>query len=300
MRIVTNPGSNLHPSLAEHYDIDLLPQMIVVGDTRYDTREAISLQQVDAWVRTAKQYPTVLGMSAAQFVTHWLEIAKEDREILFVASSRKIISSYDAARGAARTLNASASHRDLDIRVVDSGMTDVGAALVTVLVAEGRRQGLGPDEICDLSRRFSQSGRMVIAIANLEGLIQGGRADFLRGWIANLLRIRPILGFEDGELRAVGRMAADADAPALLAERLAEDVRGRRVWVGVSHSDDPSKADRLVSCLRERFQVEYVYVRPTAPSIYLHTGRGAIAAAVFPVDDLPIETFRPLALQSDA
>lgn len=138
MRLVTNQGSNLLPSITGHYDIDLVPQEIRVDGVSHDTRE-LGLEQVERWVEEGGAYPHVLGTSAAQFARYFVEAAKHDPEVLFIASSRKIVSTYDSALSAARALAQDRRYAEVDVRVVDTGMTDVGTALAVLVAAEARR-----------------------------------------------------------------------------------------------------------------------------------------------------------------
>ncbi|HEY1087302.1 MAG TPA: DegV family protein, partial [Archangium sp.] len=104
MRIVTNPGSNLDEDFAHAKDVDLLPQKIVVDGISHDTRNTIDFSQVDAWVKKASKHPVVQGTTEQECLEFFTRLAKKDKEILVVMSSRKIIGSHDAAVAAAKTL----------------------------------------------------------------------------------------------------------------------------------------------------------------------------------------------------
>lgn len=282
MRIVTNQGSNIHPAMAAEYDLVLGAQDIDVDGLRYDPADGIAFDQIDHWVKTAKQHPIVLGSSASQLVGLMMEVAKVDREILFVTSSSKIVGTYDAAVNAAQTLREDRRYADLDIRILDSGTTDVGAAVPIMLAAELNRSGESFDRIEARVSEFCRSGRMAVYVENLEGLVKGGRASFLRSWMANVLKVRPILGFDDGELCAAGRISTKDDPVRAMTEHLVKEMLCDRVWVGVAHGNAPDRSEKLVAALREVFEVDYVYALPVSPSIYLHVSAGAICAALFP------------------
>ena len=190
MRIVTNPGSNLSPALVERYDIDITPQQIVVDGVEHDTRAGIDSKQIDRWVDEAEEHPYVLGTSAAEFVNVFAELSRDDGELLAVMTSRKVIQSYDAAVSASRTLGDLAKN-PVEVVVVDSGVTDAGAGLATLLAAVAREAGLRMDETRAIVERFCSELTMRLHVASMHNLIKGGRASFLRGWLANILRIRP-------------------------------------------------------------------------------------------------------------
>ncbi len=287
MRVVTNPGSNLGAELVARYGIDLTPQKIVVDKREHDTRSYIDLSTVDEWVRGAKEHPYVLGTSAAEFAKAFKQIAADDREVVAVMTSRKLIQSYDAACSAARTLAELQGPDTLDVRVIDTGVTDGGAGLVTIYAALARDAGLSLDEIDKATRAFAAGMQLRLWLATLDNLIKGGRASFLRGFLANLLRVRPVLHFVDGELQVAHKISSRSDPVDHLTSALAETHAGRRVWMAISHGGDEAQARRLAEQLATRMTVDYLTIQPFSASIYLHVGPGALGAFTAPVDDLP-------------
>lgn len=286
--IVTNPGSNLPPSAVERYQVHITAQHIVVDGEHHDTRGGISFATIDGWVQRAAHHPHVVGTTAAEFVGMFRALAKEDRELLAVMTSRKIIGSHDAAHLAARTLREQGGARAPRVVVCDSGSTDVGAGLCCILAGEARAAGVPIEEIAKCIQAARQHGRMVLTVETLDYLVKGGRASTVRAFLAGLLGVRPIIGFLDGELKAVGKLRTRAEAPPALADALEKDVGGgRRVWAAVFHGGVAARAQQAEAELRKRFDVVFSMVRPLSPSIYLHGGPGSLGAVVLPLDPLP-------------
>src|SRR5688572_27465113 len=184
MRISTNPGSNLLPKVVEHYDIDLAPQQIVVDGKYHDTRGGLSHRDIDQWIASANKYPYVLGTAASEFAKIFQDLAQTDREILSIQTSRKIIQSYDAAISAKEALATQSRYADVAVEVVDSGNTDCGTGMLTMLAAEARTAGKSLRETAEIVR--TAAGRLTMALwpATLDNLVKGGRASFLRAWLA--------------------------------------------------------------------------------------------------------------------
>jgi DegV family protein with EDD domain len=288
MRIVTNPGSNLPAAAVARYDIHIVPQRIVVDGTPRDTREAPTHAEVDAWVRGAKEHPYVLGTSAAEFLEVFRKAARQDRELIVLQTSRKIIGSYTAGVSAARTFASADAHERLVVEMIDTESTDLGAGLCTILVGESARAGRTLEQTAALVKRFAGQGRLMLTLETLDNLVKGGRASFLRAWLANMLNMTPLISFVDGELAAVGRTSRSADREAALVDALVTKLGGpRRVWLGIAHGSNPEGAARVLSGLQSKLDVAFAVVRPISASIYLHVGRGAIGAYAYPVDDLP-------------
>jgi DegV family protein with EDD domain len=286
LQIITNPGANLPPELVGRYQLTLTSSTVVVDGQEHDCRDDVSLADIDRWVDTAEEHPYVLGTSAAEFAREYTELAKHDAEVLVVMSSRKIIQSYDAALSAAKTLQGRIVGRSPSVRVVDTAMTDLGLGLSVIAAAEAARAGLGLHQVAEAVESFAARARFALIPRTLDNLIKGGRASFLRGWVAKMFGLRPIIAFVDGEAQAVGKCSADADHPTVLADWLRTNVQGDAVWIGVTHGDADDDAQALAARLHELFDVRYALVRRTSPSVYLHAGPGALGAVVIPLHGL--------------
>lgn len=294
MRIVTNPGSNLSRAAIDRYDVHVTPQNIVVDGEAHDTRDGIGLSTIDAWVRTAKVHPYVVGTTAAEFVGMFRELSARDREIFVVMTSRKLIGSHDAAVSAAKTLSSHAGFDDVRIVVGDTGVTDVGAGLATILAGEAMRAGLSLEAIAAAIEAFRLHAELVILPQNLDYLVKGGRATSARAFLANVFRVRPLIGFVEGEVAVVGKVSAKAAPSEVVSSHLVQRLgEGRAVWIAITHANAEEKAAALEHELRARLDVRFSYVKPLAPSIYLHAGPGSVGAVAVPLDLLPFAPATP-------
>lgn len=285
MRIVTNPGSNLSDAAIDRCRIVLLPQQIVVDGAPHDTREGVTIEQIDRWVSTARAHPHVVGTTASQVVQCALEVSRDDRDLLVVMSSRKVIGSYDAALFAAKTL--ADRKPELRVRVCDTGVTDVGAGLACVLAAMAHQAGLDIDRAAAVVDAYRANVRFYFTLRTLEYLVKGGRASSLRAFVANVLGKRPVLGFVDGALEPVETINTRDDFAQALASRFERDLGAKRaVIVAIFHAAVPSDSSALEAALRARLNVVSCVSRVLSPSIYLHGGPGCVGAAVVPLDAL--------------
>ncbi len=285
VRFVTNPGSNLSDEEVREFDLFLTPQQIVVDGVYHDMRTKAPHATVDAWVKTAKEHPFVLGSSAAECSDYFRQIAGRDKGIVMLTTSRQLIGTYTAAVAAARSF--AALHPDVNIDVVDTRSTDLGAGMTVLFAAEAARAGKPQREVVALADRFAAAGKVMFHIPSLDYIVKGGRASFLRAWVADLLRVTPLLSFVNGELKAVGRVARSADPVVAIRDAIVQDVpAGRAVWLAVLNGGTPDAA-RLADLLRRTYVVEREFVRPLSASIYLHGGPRCMGAAVYPTDALP-------------
>ncbi|MEO7109673.1 MAG: DegV family protein [Polyangiaceae bacterium] len=293
MQIVTNPGSNLPAKAIEYYGITISPQQIVVDGKTHDTRRPIALDQVDIWVKTAREFPHVVGTTALEFTQIFSQLAKDDREIIAVMTSRKVIQSYAAAISAARTLMERPQFANAKIAVLDSTFTDLAAGLIALAAGEAKLASAPFARVVPSLEAMAAHGRFVMTLTTLENMVKGGRAGFLRAWLADFLNIKPILGMLDGEIKSIGKMSASGDRCKAIVDDLVQVGRGRRVWAAIAHGNAPDDAAKLADQLRATFDVAYLISAPLSPSIYLYAGPRSLCAAVMPIDKLAWEPPTP-------
>lgn len=293
MRIVINQGANMPPAAAERYGIALAPSHILVDGKEYDAGSRITHEQLDLWVKTAEDFPHVVGTTAHEFVHVFTEAAKTDSEILVVTASKKLIQTYQAATAAARTMRERPAYASLKISVVDSGVMDLPASLLTMVAGEARLAGLPMRTTAGILETLATRTSFCGFVDTLDNLVRGGRAGFLRAWVADFLNIKPILGIRDGELRSTGKIKGSGDFVRAMTEQLATAGAGRRVWACIAHGSAQDRAEALAESIRKTFDVAYLLVMEQNPSVYLHAGRGSIIASVFPIDGLPWDPTTP-------
>jgi DegV family protein with EDD domain len=287
VRILTNPGSNLVAAALRHYEIELSPQHIVVDGTLHDTRAGIPHERIDEWIRTAKEYPYVVGSSAQELVSILNDLVQKDPSVLVLMTSKKIIQSHAAAVTAVRTLEARSTWQG-KVAVIDSKLTDGATGLMAIAAGEARKAAIGLARTTRLMQVMAERGRLVATVASLDNLVKGGRASWLRAQVATFLRRKPLIGFLDGESANLGTYPSNADRCQVMVQHMVEEFgRGRPVWASVFHGGVPLMASVLATEVRKVFDVKYLYSQPLSSSIYLHVGAEGLGLAVFPMDELP-------------
>lgn len=291
MRIVTNPGCNLPAAAIRHFDLEICPQQIVVDGVSHDTRAGIPYPVIDGWVRTASDFPHVVGTTAHEFAAIFARLAKETREIVTILASRKIIQTYGAAASAARTLAASAAFGKTPIHVVDCKMTDSGLGLFVLAASTMGEAGVPGYTIARCLNMLAERSFFAFVPGTLDNLVKGGRAGWARAQMADFFNIKPIIAFQDGELAQQGKVRGSGDVAGALVDMAVKRVgAARKVWGAVFHTyADDTVARDVASRLHKALPLTYATLRPLSSSIYLHAGPGAVGVAVLPMDDLPVD-----------
>jgi DegV family protein with EDD domain len=127
--------------------------------------------------------------------------------------------------------------------------------------------------------RCGGSARLAGMLGTMRYLARGGRVPWIVHWAAQLLHIRPLLAYEAGRARSIGRVRTEAKG----LERLIEYARkqeGGPVRVAVMHTEAEEAAARLAEmACRELAPVELLRTDFTSV-MAVHTGPGFVGLAV--------------------
>ncbi|MFO0670204.1 MAG: DegV family protein [Polyangiaceae bacterium] len=292
MRLVTNPGSNLSARAIQYYQVHITPQKIAVDGEQFDTRQPIAFETLDQWVRQAKVFPHALGTSAAESAETFRGLLANDDELLVLTTSKKLVLTHTASVSAAKML--APSHPKATIHVVDSGVTDVGAGLHVLLAGEAMRAGLDGKSIVRLLEAFSKGGRCAFSVTTLEHIVKGGKASFLKAWLADLMQVVPLLSVEAGEVKSVARLSRHEDRVQAMVDYAVKGISSDTpVWCAIAHANDSRGAADLADRLRSRLNVRYIVTRPFCATTYINIGPGGLGVFVYPLAGLPWEPTTP-------
>lgn len=281
MRIVTNAGVNLPPAAVARYSVHLSPQRLVVDGVQYDTRRT-TFADIDHWVATAKQPAQIVGTTPAELVAELDQIARTDDEILVLTTTRKGVSTYDAAVAAKRVLSEGA--RPPQIAVVDLETVDIGATLLALAALHGAAQGRDLDALQRGMYRAVSASATFLFPADIARFAKDPRGAAM---VARAEGATPVLQVEDGELMDVASVKHGEDPVPVIADKVVAAVgAGSKVWLGLTHDGDARRVEALKTLLAGRLDVQFWLVQEQSAALYLRLGMKSFAVSVLPVASL--------------
>jgi DegV family protein with EDD domain len=133
----------------------------------------------------------------------------------------------------------------------------------------------------------------MFTIDTLRYLIHGGRISHLKGLLASVLQIRPVIGVdkENGKYYTLGQERTEKRAIQKLIDVIARLYpEGTTLRVQLLHGKNPEGLSVLREQLTSRFTCCWTPTISVAPILGAHTGKGIVGLSVGPADlfkDLP-------------
>lgn len=273
IRIVTDSTADLPPELVAQHDIAVVPLIVLFGDEALQDGVDISSERFFKRLIRESRLPTTSQPSPIAFRTVYERLREEGAtEVLSIHVSGKLSKTIESARQAAVGLEG--------VRVihVDSELVTLALGMGVVRAAEAIAAGHTLDECAEIARSHFRRTHTLFLVDTLEYLRRGGRIGRAQEVVGSLLKVKPILSLQDGEVVPVGRARTKQKAIEEILRRAAE-FRPVEEMMAV-HATTPDDLNYLVERLHGLALQARLTVGRVTPVVGIHVGPGLLACAV--------------------
>jgi len=270
VRIVTDSTADLPLEFAHELGITVVPLSVIFGEEAF--REGIEISHdlfYDKLIND-KVLPTTSAPSVGDFLETYETLLKETNEIVSIHLSSKLSATYSNACQAAKTL----SDRGARIEVIDSKVVSLGLTFAVLAAAREARDGGKLDRIKAAAESAIQRIHIYILLDTLEYVRRGGRIGRARAFLGGVLRVKPLLALQDGEVHPWERVRTKARAMNRLFQIATSYPNLREVAIG--YSTNPQDAYDFQLRLAEVLPDVNIWVGRFGPVIGTHGGPGVI------------------------
>jgi DegV family protein with EDD domain len=290
MHIVTDRGADLTDEQLAGLNVHFVPLIVNLGGSPYRSGEDIQADEFYRRMSEEDLYPTTSLPSAGDFGSLYQQITQDsDREVLSIHLSSGLSGTLGAAK-----LGADMAP-DARVTIWDSLSLSGGLGWQVESAAHAAKAGWPIERILELLQRIRSGTEVLCALPELKYLVRSGRISHLKGLIASVLRIKPVIGVEKdrGSFVIKGRARAfHHTLEAVVAQVLRDHAPGSRLRVQLMHTANPEAAETLRALLDQAFRCHWLPTGRMGPVLGAHAGPSIVGlayAAQELFDDLPWE-----------
>jgi DegV family protein with EDD domain len=270
VRIVTDSTADLPLEFAHDLGITIVPLSVIFGEEAF--REGIEISHdlfYDKLIH-GNVLPTTSAPSVGDFLEAYESLLKETNEIVSIHLSSKLSATYGNACQAAQIL----TDRGARIEVIDSRVVSLGLTIAAMAAARVAREGGKIDQIKATVESVVQRIRIYILLDTLDYVRRGGRIGRARAFLGGMLRVKPLLSLQDGEVHPWERVRTKARALDRLFQIATSYPNLREVAIG--YSTNPQDAHDFQQRLAEVMPGVNIWVGRFGPVIGTHGGPGVL------------------------
>ncbi len=275
MRIVADSSCEPTESMKQKYDITLVPLTISLEDTHYRDDENLNIEEMLDAIARSKEVAKSACPSPQDFMNAFMRAGS----VFVVTMTSALSGTYNAAM-VAKDLFIQ-EHHEKFIHVFDSKGSSVKETLIALKIGELIDQKLHEKELVEEVDRYISRMHFYFQLGSLDTMIKNGRISKLKGIIANVLNIRPILtSTEHGEVELVENVRSEGKSIQRLVELIGEACEDHSSRVlGISHCEALGKAERLKAAIEEKYDFREVFIVATRGLSSTYMNRGGITLA---------------------
>ncbi|MCZ6508220.1 MAG: DegV family protein [Acidobacteria bacterium] len=269
VRIVTDSTADMPAEMAQELGIPVVPLSVVFGEESLKEGSEISHDVFYERLARAKDLPTTASPSVGDFLDTYRDVLKETDEIVSVHLSSKLSATYSAATQAAAIL----AEEGARIEVVDSRTVSMGMMFMCQAAVKAAAEGASVEEIREIIDDMSPRISVYVVLDTLEYVRRGGRIGRARAFLGTMLRVKPILSFDGGEVHPEERVRTRSLALDRLFQMVTSNPKIEEV--GVAYSINAEEAEGLRQRLSEALAMDVQMTRIGAVA-GVHGGPGVL------------------------
>ena len=205
-------------------------------------------------------------------------ISSHYSSIISIHLSSQVSGTYQSAINAAKHIKS--------IKTIDSYSASVGLGLLAIYAVDLKQNGKSFNEIVSLVEKKKSNTQVFLVLDDMSYVVKGGRVPRNIKTIANLLRLRPILGVKKGKLKARGVLYGKSKMVEKFATFITKKMDpNKRYRSMIAHANSKVNGDKLSELIAaQNSNIEENFVLELGCALGAHAGPGALVVGFQEID----------------
>ena len=272
--IVTDSTAYLSEDIIQTYNIHVVPLSVNFENQTFKEGRDMSTIEFYGRLREVEQLPTTSQPAIGDFVSLYENLAKDYDQAIAIHLSSGISGTLNTSEAAARMVDG------IEIAVIDSESACYGLGFMVIEAAKMAQEGKEMEDIVERLYWMVDNTKAYFVVDDLSYLHKGGRLNAAQFLVGSVLKIKPIIYFENKKLEPFEKIRTKKKAIDRILQLLDEDAAsGTPVSLSVVHADVMDEAEELLRRIVEIYPNVEGNISDFGPVIGTHTGPGTIGIA---------------------
>ncbi|MBY8911571.1 DegV family protein [Bacillus sp. YC2] len=273
--VVTDSTAYIPKEIREQNHIHMIPLQVVFGEKTYREETELDWRSFYKEVKNHDELPTTSQPSLGELIALYEELGKTYDAVISIHLSSGISGTYNTAASA----NAMVDH--IEVYPFDSEISCLAQGFYALKAAQLIKDGAdSPEAIIRELEEMKKTVRAYFMVDDLAHLQRGGRLSSAQAFIGGLLKVKPILHFDNKVIVPFEKIRTRKKAISRIFELLDEDAsKGIPMQAAVIHANREEEAGDIIKELSGKYPHVEFYNSYFGAVIGTHLGEGAIGIA---------------------
>jgi DegV family protein with EDD domain len=277
MQIVTDSAADLSAAQLEELHIHTVPLSVQLDGKTYQSGVDLQPDEFYTLLSQTESFPTTSQPSPGDFAALYRNLALSDPDILSIHISSGLSGTLNAARAGASMVP------EAHVTLFDSMTLSSPLGWMVQAAAHALQNNWTVERIVDQLSQMQAKTQGLFTLESLKYLIHGGRISHLKGLMASVLRIKPVIGPD--KINGIYATFAQEMTWKRALNRIPEVVasmfsEGQRLRVQLLHGQNPEGVEFLRQAISSKFICQFDPVAVVAPVLGAHTGPTLVGLGV--------------------
>lgn len=277
LAVVTDSTAYLPDRIKKHEDLFIIPIPVILDGKIYNEGIDIEADEYYGLLNSSSEFPTTSQPALGEVIELYESIAAKGYDTILSIHLSAGISGFVST-----LFSLKESIKGVDLYPYDSKITSMPMGHMVEVALEGAENGTPVETILAKLDIIRDNTYAYLIVEDLNNLVRGGRLTNGAALIAGLLKIKPILTFEEGKIVLFEKIRSTKKA-----FTRSEQVIGQRnveidhpVKLYVIHANNLAVAQEEKQKLQEQYPQAEIEIGHFGPVIGTHLGEKAIGIAI--------------------
>ena len=277
--LVTDSTCDLSQEIIDNYQINVVPLNINFGENHYLDKVTIKPEQFYSLLATSAEFPKTSQINERTFTNLYSHLASHYDAIISIHLTGHFSGTYQSGVKAAERIQ---NEFKKPVIVIDSKNLSGALGLIVLRVAQSIEAGWPIEAITEGVKTWIDNSKIFVSVKSLKYMIKGGRVSKQKGFIANLLGIKPIVSMDkNGKSILMGQTFSQSSNISKVMKHIEGISQEKQIWnYIVLHAQNPTGAESYTERMFQFTGKKPVSVVDISPVIGMNAGIGSIAVSL--------------------
>lgn len=279
IKIFIDSTTDLPKEIMKQYDISMVPLQLHLKGKDYLDKETISVEELYQEMRQGVFGKTSQPAPAVAYNRMYKD-ASVGNNIIFLTISSKLSGTYQTISMVSEQIKE--DFPNVDVEVIDSKGGSGATGLMALQAAKLITAGHNFKKIIDVMYELVNHVENIFTVANLKYIIKSGRINKTEALIGNILKFKPILHIENGQIKMFKKVRGFKKSLCTIVDIVEERIKNfPNQIIGIMHADDFDVAKQLEGMLANRLGSIKVIIEKIGSTVGTHIGIGGVGVFFF-------------------